>query len=81
MEFYPLTGRTHQIRVHMKSIGHPLVSDKLYGAREGQGLGLLRTALHALSVSVVLPNGKELKVEAPLSKDFADAVALMDITQ
>ncbi len=78
MEYYPMTGRTHQIRVHVKSIGHPLVSDKLYGAREGKGLGLERTALHAVSISFTQPNGKELKVEAPLPPDMAEAVKMMD---
>jgi 23S rRNA pseudouridine1911/1915/1917 synthase len=74
MEYFPMTGRTHQIRVHMKSTGHPLVSDKLYGAREGRGLGLERTALHAASISFVQPNGKELKIEAPLPDDMVNAV-------
>lgn len=61
------TGRTHQIRVHMASIGHPLVGDGLYGhGKEGE-----RTLLHALRLTLPLPcTGKETCFFAPPDGDF-----------
>ncbi|MEG9463833.1 MAG: RluA family pseudouridine synthase, partial [Bacillus amyloliquefaciens] len=63
------TGRTHQIRVHMASIGHPLAGDKLYG---GSRTLFHRQALHAKKVSVVHPiSGEEIVAEAPMPADLA----------
>ena len=64
-----LTGRTHQIRVHMKHIGHTLVGDEFYG---GQCDELIkRQALHAAYLSFKHPHSKELlKLEAPLPEDM-----------
>ncbi len=60
------TGRTHQIRVHMASIGHPLAGDDLYG---GSRALFHRQALHARKVSVVHPiSGEEIVAEAPMLK-------------
>jgi len=65
------TGRTHQIRVHMSYIGHPLVSDVLYG--KGEAEFIERQALHAAYLSFRHPvNGEFLKIEAPLPKDILD---------
>lgn len=63
------TGRTHQIRVHMKSIGHPLAGDPLYGPRKTiQGSGQF---LHAKKLGFRHPvTGKQLVFEAPLPADF-----------
>ncbi len=78
-----LTGRTHQIRVHLSESGHPLLCDALYGAgRKGRGRvadaqeALGRQALHAWRLSFPHPRtGKEVKLEAPLPEDFQEALA------
>lgn len=69
------TGRTHQIRVHMASIGHPLVGDSVYGKRKSADARLdafHRQALHAWRLALVHPaNGMEMAWESPLPDDFA----------
>ncbi|MBU6166262.1 MAG: RluA family pseudouridine synthase [Alphaproteobacteria bacterium] len=76
------TGRTHQIRVHMASIGHALLGDAVYGRTPGklapllQALGFARQALHAATLGFVHPVSQEkLCFESPLP---ADMVALID---
>ncbi len=69
----PKTGRTHQIRVHLKAIHHPIVADMLYAPRQKPLLGFTRPALHALSLSLTLPSGEHQKFEAPLPEDFLSA--------
>lgn len=71
LEVRPLTGRTHQIRVHLASIGHPVVGDKLYG-RKIIPENLTRQFLHAEAIELTLPNGQRLKVAADLPKDLSD---------
>lgn len=63
------TGRTHQIRVHMAALGHPLVGDQLYG---GKGItGLERQALHAQRLAFVHPvTGEQMDFEAPIPGDM-----------
>ncbi len=69
------TGRTHQIRVHLASIGHPLVGDMVYGKRKSADARLdafRRQALHAWRLSLVHPHGGNvMEWEAPLPEDFA----------
>jgi 23S rRNA pseudouridine1911/1915/1917 synthase len=69
------TGRTHQIRVHMASIGHPLAGDPVYGkARSGDPRldAFRRQALHAWRLALRHPaDGREMHWEAPLPDDFA----------
>ena len=74
LALFPQTGRTHQIRVHLKAINYPVVCDKLYAPGRPCALGFNRLALHARAVSFSLPNGKPLKVEAPYPKDFKEAL-------
>ncbi len=69
IEVHPRTGRTHQIRVHLASIGHPIVADHLYAEGKAHILGFQRPALHAYSISVVL-DGKKATFIAPLPPDF-----------
>ena len=70
------TGRTHQIRVHMASLGHPLVGDPVYGKRKSADPVLdafPRQALHAWRLALVHPaTGEEVNWESPLPKDFSD---------
>ncbi len=73
LKITPKTGRTHQIRVHMKAIGKPIVHDDLYAPPElcsGENLGFTRLALHAYMLKIVHPNGEEMTFLAPLPLDF-----------
>jgi 23S rRNA pseudouridine1911/1915/1917 synthase len=63
VELYPKTGRTHQIRVHLASIGHPVVGDRLYGPK-AQPAWADRMMLHALSIEFTAPDGHRAKFEA-----------------
>ncbi len=76
VEAFPKTGRTHQIRVHFSAIQHPIVCDKLYAPNRPALLGFTRLALHALSISFMHPNGREVIFTAPLPTDFAEAEML-----
>jgi 23S rRNA pseudouridine1911/1915/1917 synthase len=81
------TGRTHQIRVHLASIGHPLVGDPVYGrdraARLPQTLRAFpRQALHAERLALVHPvTRRERKWSSPLPDDFAELIALAQAQQ
>lgn len=70
IEVEPKTGRTHQIRVHFAAIQHPVVGDTLYAPKRPMALGFKRTALHAKAIEFDDCDGKRVKVEAPLPKDF-----------
>ena len=72
----PRTGRTHQIRVHMKSTGHPLLGDHLYGkANEDRVYGVERQMLHALRLSFYHPrSGERVTFQAPLPEDIKAAI-------
>lgn len=71
LKAFPKTGRTHQIRVHLKAIHHPVLCDRLYGFKDipcPQEFG--RLALHAYSISFRDLQGKQRKFTAPLPKEF-----------
>lgn len=74
VEAHPITGRTHQIRVHFKAISHPLIGDKLYGEKAtdeiAKAIGLNRQLLHASNIKL---EGKEYSV--PLPEDLKSALA------
>ena len=74
MEIYPKTGRTHQIRVHMRYINHPVVSDPLYRGSNDLALGMKRLALHSRSITFRLPGGLSQTVESPLPADFKKVI-------
>jgi 23S rRNA pseudouridine1911/1915/1917 synthase len=70
MEFELETGRTHQIRVHMASLGHPLLGDTIYGS-EKNPYHLQGQTLHAMTIGLIHPiTGKYLEVSAPLPEYF-----------
>jgi len=73
IEARPKTGRTHQIRVHFKHFGHPVVCDKLYSKGRPCLLGFSRQALHASSLSITLPSGERRTFEASFPLDFITA--------
>jgi len=70
LEVKPKTGRTHQIRVHLKFLNYPIACDSLYNPKGFCPKGLNRVALHAKSIEFKNLNGKVLKIESPLPKDF-----------
>lgn len=79
----PLTGRTHQLRVHLAEIGHPIVGDGKYGAEEQEGAYLTGSVskklhLHARSIRLAHPSGGDLNVTAPLPRHMAATWALFD---
>lgn len=87
VECLPVTGRLHQIRVHLAFLGAPIVGDDLYGGEQvylsslKRGFNLKknteelplikRFALHSFNIGFVLLNGEPVKIEAPYPKDFA----------
>lgn len=64
------TGRTHQIRVHLSSIGHPLVGDQLYGRKKGKIKELERQFLHSRKIGVQLKDKSWVEAESPLPSDL-----------
>lgn len=71
------TGRTHQIRVHMTSIGHPLVNDPKYGSRKTP-FGIKGQALHSRQLTLKHPaTGEEMTFEAPLPEDMEKILAAL----
>lgn len=74
LEFHPLTGRTHQIRLHCMFLGCPIVGDKIYGHRK-QSIEINRHFLHAARLKIVLPGEKAVRTfEAPLPGELVDAL-------
>jgi 23S rRNA pseudouridine1911/1915/1917 synthase len=73
----PRTGRTHQIRVHLRSVGHPILGDRAYGGGgdDARRLGLSRPFLHAWRLSFAHPvTGDRIEVEEPLPNDLRRAL-------
>lgn len=82
------TGRTHQIRVHFKFLGYPLVGDATYGNRQNQRLTELtgyaapRQMLHAFHLAFIHPrSGRRLSFEAPRPEDFEDALSALRLRE
>ncbi len=71
LEVRPKTGRTHQIRVHMKYLNHPIVADNLYNPGKPVLGGVNRLALHAKSVEFENLSGEKIKVKSELPAEFA----------
>lgn len=72
---FPITGRTHQLRVHFSGMGHPILGDSQYGRRFRCPFKPRRCLLHARKLSFTHPDtGDRLEVEAPLPEDFLEAM-------
>ena len=67
VELRPTTGRTHQLRVHLKYLGHPILGDPLYGEEKAD-----RLYLHANKLEITLPGDKRVTFEAKLPEEFED---------
>ena len=65
VELKPVSGRTHQLRVHMKYLGHPIMGDVVYGGEPAE-----RLYLHAGALELTLPGGKRTTFEVPMPKEF-----------
>lgn len=75
LEVEPKTGRTHQIRVHLAAIGHPVAGDPMYRFRKSiNPPGLTRQFLHASYLAFSLPDGKKFVFESDLPSDLADVL-------
>ena len=77
VELQPLTGRTHQLRVHMAAIGHPIVGDGKYGGQDAFLTGTIsrKLHLHARRLRIDHPDGGQIDVTAELPEHFADSMA------
>lgn len=92
---FPITGRMHQIRIHLASVGHPIIADSTYGGKDiflsklKRGFKLKkdtdeqplikRVALHAQALTFKKMNGEELTINAPYPKDFAVLIKQLEI--
>ena len=79
VELQPLTGRTHQLRVHMAAIGHPIVGDGKYGLQEAFLTGGIsrKMHLHARRIRIDHPDGGKLDATAELPRHFAESMATL----
>jgi 23S rRNA pseudouridine1911/1915/1917 synthase len=88
VRLFPTTGRTHQLRVHLTAIGHPVVGDRVYGRGRAMRRGseeieqLLaafpRQALHAETIAFVHPRSDDrIEIEAPLAQDLQDLLSAL----
>lgn len=77
LEFHPLTGRTHQIRLHCAFLGCPIVGDQIYG-RKKSTVDIDRHFLHAFRLKIILPNEMQSKFfEAPLPSELEQVLATL----
>lgn len=81
LECMPRTGRTHQIRAHLKAIGCPIVGDPLYASKlqaTSYKLGLDRPFLHAWKLELTLPSGTAMLLEADLPEDLQKTLDMLE---
>ena len=83
VELQPLTGRTHQLRVHMAAIGHPIVGDGKYGGQAAFLTGTISRKLHLHARRLIIPHpeGDALDVTAPLPDHFAMGLEQLGFTE
>lgn len=78
MEFRLETGRTHQIRVHISHLGHPIVGDPVYSSKSAVGVNLSGQALHARRLVLTHPvSGKMIEAIAPLPPEFSKLLSVL----
>ncbi len=80
LKLIPKTGRTHQLRVHLRAIDRPIVNDELYATHvidKSNNLALKRMALHAHVLELTLPNGQSERFIAPVPQAFEEAAELI----
>src|SRR4051812_14849255 len=79
VELQPLTGRTHQLRAHMASMGHPIVGDAKYGGSEAFLTGGIsrKPHLHARRIRIDAPDNGAIDVTADLPQHFAETIAML----
>jgi 23S rRNA pseudouridine1911/1915/1917 synthase len=85
VELMPKTGRTHQIRIHLASINHPVVGDEVYGFKKrklpvcaGRPFELNRQFLHAFSLEFTPEAGQRIKLEAELPEDLKNILSFLE---
>jgi 23S rRNA pseudouridine1911/1915/1917 synthase len=81
LEAAPTTGRTHQIRVHLAAVGHPVLGDRRYGGggQDARALGLERPFLHSWRIRFEHPiDGRTIRLEEPLPPDLRRALRLVE---
>jgi 23S rRNA pseudouridine1911/1915/1917 synthase len=79
LDVFPETGRTHQIRVHLASVGLPITGDTVYGRSRGRERDLGRPALHAATLGFVHPrSGERMRFEAPFPDDLVALLASLE---
>lgn len=79
LEVVPKTGRTHQIRVHLNSIGTPVAGDPVYGFKRAvPPPGLDRLFLHAYKLEFTSPSGKQLVIESDLPQDLQNILKMLE---
>src|SRR5688572_13562672 len=77
LKFHPITGRTHQIRLHCAFLGCPIVGDEVYG-RKKSSIEMERHFLHAYQLRIVLPGEKEPRIfEAPLPEELESVLTFL----
>ena len=80
LEVRPTTGRKHQIRVHLSSLGHPIAGDKLYGFKDQKvPEGLNRQFLHAHSVTLTLEDETSKTFTSPLPEELQSILDTLEI--
>ena len=79
MELSPKTGRTHQLRVHLNSIGHPITGDLIYGSKKlAEPVSLERLFLHAYKLEFTTPNGQAMTIEADLPEELQKILNMLE---
>ena len=79
VEVYPQSGRTHQIRVHLAVLGHPVVGDRVYGSKKSEVLlGVRRQLLHAYSLEFSPSAGHRLRLAANMPEDMSKIIRYLE---